>query len=142
MVLFNYYNWFLTVIVSGYSLKLNNNLVRLTEKEEKITETRDSYIQNLTYLQNIYANILKENEINEKIESGYSSIIQKLTNKLSFIDPKNIENPNCNKKLSNTVDTLDSLIKEMKKSASDKISIQKQITECVNDTIFYLNSLK
>jgi len=132
----------LTFIVSGFSLKLNNNLLKSMERENKITETRDSYIQNLTYLQNAYKNILSENKINEKFESGYSSIIEKLTNKLSFINPKNIENPSCNKKLNDSVDALDKLIKEMKKSDSDKISIHKQITEIVNDSIFYLNSLK
>ena len=73
-----------TVIISGFSLKVNNNLVKSTERDSNITKIRDSYIQSLTYLQNIYANILKENKINEMLESGYSSIIQKLTNKLSF----------------------------------------------------------
>lgn len=132
----------LTIILSGFSLMLNNNLVKSTERENKITITRDSYVQNLTYLQNIYANILKENKINEKLESGYSSVIQKLTNKLSFINLKIIENPDCIIRLSDSIGTLDNLIKEMKNSGSDKISIQKQIAELVNDTVFYLNSLK
>jgi len=132
----------LTIILSGFSLKLNNNLVESNKREKKITLSRDSYVQNLTYLQSTYATILMENKIDEKLESGYSSVIQKLTNKLSFIDQKIIENSDCTIRLSDSIGTLENLIKEMKNSELDKTSIQKQITELVNDTIFYLNSLK
>ena len=132
----------LTIIIYGFSLKLNNNLIRSTHSEANITKSRDSFVQSLNYLQSIYANILVENRINEKLESGYSSIIQKLTNKVSFINPKIIEDTNHNMRLSDSIGNLDHLIKEMRNSGNDKISIQKQITELVDDTIFYLNSIK
>lgn len=132
----------ITIIITGFSLKLNNNIMRSTINDEKTTKTRDSYIQNLNYLQSTYAHILKKDKINEKLESGYSSTIQKLTNKLNFINPKIIEDQDCNLKMSDSIRTLEDLIKEMKNADSDKVSIQNQITELVEDTIFYLNSLK
>lgn len=132
----------LTIIVYGFSLKLNNNVISSAQSEVNVTKSRDSFVQNLTYLQSMYANILVENRINEKLESGYSSRIQKLTNKISFINPKIIEDIDHNMRLTDSIGNLDYLIKEMKNSETDKTSIQKQITELVDDTIFYLNSIK
>ena len=132
----------IAVVLIGFSLKLNYNVVDSNERREKFTETRTSYVQNLTYLHKSYEAILKDNEIYESFESDYSTIIQKLTNKLSFINPKSIEDPATNQKLTESISALDKLVNEMKDSSSDKTSIQKQITALVNDTIFYLNSLK
>jgi hypothetical protein len=143
--------WYYSVIVigtllglisTGFTLKLNNNIVIENEKTEKVFASHSALAQELKYIENKYKSELSKKGISESFESEYDSIISKLTNKIQFINPKTIENKNSYSKIKASIGLIDNQITELKKSESDGKVIQAEITEIVNDTIFYLNSLK
>jgi hypothetical protein len=130
------------IISTGFTLKLNNNVVVENEKSEKIFEFQSNLIQELKYLESKYKSELLKKGISESFESEYDSIISKLINKVQFANPKTIENNISYSKIKDSISSIDSQIMEIKKSESDGKVIQSEITEIVNDTIFYINSLK
>ncbi|MCB0539325.1 MAG: hypothetical protein KDE33_17555, partial [Bacteroidetes bacterium] len=94
------------------------------------------------YLENKYKSELSKKGIYESFESEYDSIISKLSNKIQFVNPKIIGNDNSYSKIKASIGSIENNITELKKSESDGKAIQAEITEIVNDTIFYINSLK
>ena len=143
--------WYYSVIVvgtlfglisTGFSLKLNNNVVEKNEKSEKIFETQSTLVQELKYLENQYKSALSKKGLSESFESEFHSIISKLTNKVQFNNPKIIENNLSNSKIKDSISSIKGNIIELKDAESNGKAIQYEITEIVNDTIFYINSLK
>lgn len=143
--------WYYSVVVigtlfglisTGFTLKLNNNVVVDNEKSEKVFESHSTLIQELKYLENKYKSELSKKGLSESFESEYDSIISKLTNKVQFVNPKIIENNNSYSKIKTSISSIEKIISEFKKSESDGKAIQEEVTEIVNNTIFYINSLK
>lgn len=130
------------LISTGFTLKLNNNVVVENEKTEKVFASQSTLVQELKYLENKYKSELSKKGISESFESEYDSIISKLTNKIQFVNPKIIENNSSFSKIRASISSIENHITELKKTESDGKAIQSEITEIVNDTIFYINSLK
>lgn len=143
--------WYYSVIVvgtlfglisTGFTLKLNNNVVVENEKSETVFESKTTLIQELKYLENKYKSELSKKVLSEMFESEYDSIIRKLTNKVQFVNPKIIDNKKSYLKIKDSISSIENHITELKNSESDGKAIQAEISEIVNDTIFYINSLK
>ncbi|MDX9799183.1 MAG: hypothetical protein RBT05_10035 [Bacteroidales bacterium] len=130
------------LISTGFTLKLNNNVVGENEKTEEVFESKSTLIQELRYLENKYKSELSKKGLSESFESEYDTVINKLTNKVQFVNPKIIENNNSYSKIKESISSIENIITEFKKSESDGKTIQAKVTEIVNDTIFYINSLK
>lgn len=143
--------WYYSVIVvgtlfglisTGFTLKLNNNVVVKNEKSEKVFESQSVLTQELRYLENKYKSELSKKGLSESFESEYDSIISKLIIKIQFVNPKIIENNNSYSKIKTSIGLIENHITDLKKTESDGKAIQAEITEIVNDTLFYINSLK
>ncbi|SHE39021.1 hypothetical protein SAMN05444274_101247 [Mariniphaga anaerophila] len=129
------------VIATGFTLKLNNNVVVENEKAENVFASQSTLVQKLKYLESKYKSELSKKGISESFESEHDSIISKLTNKIQFGNPKIIENNNSYSKINDSLSAIENNLDELKKVESDGKAIQTEITEIVNDTIFYINSL-
>ncbi len=130
-----------SLIFSSFSLKLNNAQVDEAEQLEEQSNLRSSLMQELKYLGKSYISALNEKGLTEKLESGYNSIIEKLENKIRYINPKDFENTRVKSKLKNQIDEINNQITELKRIDSDGVVVQKQIIRSVNNSLDYLNSL-
>jgi hypothetical protein len=130
-----------SLIFSSFSLKLNNAQVDEAEELEEQSNLKSSLMQELKYLGKSYISALNEKGLTEKFESGYNSIIEKLENKIRYINPKDFENTRVKSKLKNQIDEINNQVTELKRIDSDGVVVQKQIIRSVNNSLDYLNSL-
>jgi hypothetical protein len=143
--------WYYSVVILGtligiiatvFSLKLNDSLSSEKEHIDAQTKSKSALLKELKYLENSYNTALSTKGMSESFESEYSSVIDKLLNKLKFINPKDLEDDFTSSKISKQLSLLNNYVSEMKKEESDGALIHKQVIVCVDDTISFINSLK
>jgi len=132
----------IAIIATGFTIKLNNNQVSQDERIDKTSNSLSNMLQELKYLDSSYISALSSKGIKETFESDYDSVIEKLINKINFINPKDFENDFTSSRISSQINTIGQHIAELKKPDSDGQSIHKNIVDCVDDTINFINSLK
>lgn len=131
----------ITIIATGFSLKLNNSIVSQDELVTNTLNSHSNFLKELKYLEGKYNSTLSEKGITESFESGYNSVIEKLINKFKYVNPKNLENDVTQSRLSKDISTISDHITELKNTETDGLLIHKKITECTDDIINYINSL-
>lgn len=142
-----YYTWIVLgtlggIIATGFTLKLNSNLMDMENETKQGADMLSGFIQKLKYLEKKYGNLLAEKGLSESFESSYASSISKLLHKITFINPKMLENKAVTEKIKNAIYGIEDAIEEMNAPDAEGKAVQKRISALTDDTLFYLNSLK
>lgn len=142
-----YYTWIILgtlggIIATGFTLKLNTNLIKMENETKQGADMLSGFIQKLKYLEKKYGSLLTEKGLSETFESSYASSISKLLHKLKFINPKMLDDKAVGEKIKNAIYSIENAIEEMNAPDADGKAVQKRISSLVDDTVFYLNSMK
>jgi len=133
---------FLGALFLGFALSLNNSLITHNKTTESSDDLHYTILKELERLENVYKTSLSRKGITETFESEYDSAMNKLINKLKFINPKCLDNESTYSELSQRVNLIKNYLTELNYNESDSLSIHQTIIDCINETISFVKPLK